>query len=111
MKKKLNRCKQCEKCPWKVSTDPTDIPNGYDREKHKALKSTIAVEGDLNFGSELRVMACHESHEDHCLGWLNHQLGRGNNIGLRMRMYDYDLSDVELDGNQHETFEDTLGDE
>lgn len=21
--------KQCEKCPWKVSTDPRKIPNGY----------------------------------------------------------------------------------
>lgn len=36
------------------------------------------------------------------------QLGPGNNIGLRLRMLDYDLSKVKLDGEQHGRFEDTL---
>lgn len=56
-------------------------------------------------------MACHESmpgSETYCIGWLIHQLGPGNNIGLRFRMLNYDLSGVELDGDQHERFEDTL---
>lgn len=56
-------------------------------------------------------MACHESKpgdESHCIGWLMQQLGPGNNIGLRIQMMSYDLSAVELDGDQHECFEDTL---
>ena len=28
-KKELKRTKQCKNCPWKVSTNPFDIPDGY----------------------------------------------------------------------------------
>lgn len=109
-KKKLWREKQCAKCPWKVTTDPYDIPNSYCPTKHGKLKGTIAEQGSLR--STGRAMACHESKpsdkEPFCVGWLMHQLGPGNNISLRMRMLQYDLKDVELDGDQHESFEDTL---
>jgi len=108
MKKKLAREKQCAKCPWKVKTDPHTIPDGYEVEKHRALKRTIAQPG--SFRSSV-AMACHESNpgeEMHCIGWLANQMGPGNNIGLRIRMLEYDLSGVELDGEQHERFEDTL---
>ena len=110
-KKQLGREKQCEKCPWKTSTDPHDIPHGYSEEAHCALEGTIARPGEFNIGGSLRVMACHESpvgKETECLGWLFNQLGSGNNIGLRILMSGYDLSRVELIGDQHETFEDTL---
>jgi hypothetical protein len=108
-KKKLTRSKQCHKCPWKLSTDPYDIPNGYNPQKHHGLKKTIADPGALTFNS--RAMACHESpvgEESYCIGWLVHQLGPGNNIGLRLKMLHYDLSDVEIFGPQHQSFEDTL---
>ena len=97
-KKQLKMVKQCAKCPWKVSTDPHDIPNGYCEAKHENLSGTIAKPGELNL-NELRAMACHESKEGdeaYCIGWLMHQLGPGNNIGLRMRMLDYDLGKVQL---------------
>jgi len=106
MKKKLGRDKQCAKCPWKKSTNPKEIPNGYSVKKHKALKGTIAEPGSLRRSG--RVMACHEEHEAHCIGWLNHQLGPGNNIPLRIQMLEYDLSGMEVFGAQHERFEDTL---
>lgn len=109
MKQRLKRETQCAKCPWKVSTDPHDIPNGYCETKHKGLKRTIADPGEIRFGGH--AMACHETNakdEVYCIGWLMNQLGPGNNIGLRMRMLDYDLSRVRLVGEQHETFEDTL---
>ena len=107
----LTRTIQCGKCPWRVGVDPHDIPNGYDEEKHRALRSTIATPGDLRgaLGSPLRVMACHESSEDYCLGWLMHQLGEGNNIALRLRMRSCtNLGAVQLRGPQHACFEDTL---
>ncbi len=104
--------KQCEKCPWKVSTDPHEIPGGYCERKHAALTSTIAQEGVLNVGGALRVMACHETvagKELPCAGWLANQLGPGNNIGLRFAVSRGRISaDFELDGPQHERLEDTL---
>ncbi len=105
--KRLCREKQCAKCPWKLSTDPNDIPNGYSEAKHKNLKKTINS-GMRSIGGIQSVMGCHEEDEAHCIGWLVNQLGVGNNLGLRMRMLKHDLSRVEVFGEQHETFEGTL---
>ena len=111
---KLKRIRQCAKCPWKVSTDPHEIPNGYGEDLHCALAGTIARPGDVAaaFNGETHAMACHESpigDEAHCVGWLMNQLGPGNNIGLRLQMMRCEnIRHVQLDGPQHETFEDTL---
>lgn len=110
---KLLRTNQCDKCPWKVDTNPNDIPDGYCETKHANLKNTIAREGELNFGS-MNVMACHHSSGDdrmYCVGWLNHQLGIGNNIGLRMLMLRCENArDIKTFGEQYQVFEDTLPD-
>ena len=107
---KLKRTVQCAKCPWRVDVDPTEIPNGYSEDKHCALKDTIAGEfrpSDL-FGT-LHIMACHETHDAHCIGWLMNQLGPGNNIALRLSMRNCtNVNKVRLIGEQHECFEDTL---
>lgn len=108
---KLKRTKQCAKCPWKKSTNPHDIPNGYSVEKHQALECTIAKPNDSAFlaTGDMHVMACHETHDAHCLGWLMNQLGPGNNIGLRLQMRKCtNIHEVELCGEQHATFQDTL---
>lgn len=102
--------KQCKKCPWKTTTNPHDIPNGYCERKHAALSSTIADPGSLRPGGSM--MACHEmpsGKEVPCVGWLVHQLGPGNNIGLRMAVMVGKIdANVETVGPQHERFEDTL---
>jgi hypothetical protein len=102
--------RQCKKCPWKTTTDPYDIPNGYCATKHAALRSTIAKEGDANLN--VRLMACHESPDGAelpCVGWLVHQLGPGNNIGLRLAVSRGRIdANVETVGEQHPTFEATL---
>lgn len=110
---KLKRTKQCVKCPWKVSTNPFDIPDGYCEIKHANLKDTIAQEGSMNFLSNgIKSMACHHSDgndEMYCVGWINHQLGVGNNIGLRIKMMScVNAKDIKTYGKQHEKFEDTL---
>ena len=113
---KLGRTKQCAKCPWKVATDPCDIPHGYDENLHRGLAATIAdATGNIAAAlgqKPLRVMACHEhpeGREAHCVGWLMNQLGPGNNIALRISMRDCEnIGQVRLDGPQHERFEDTL---
>jgi hypothetical protein len=113
---KLKRVRQCEKCPWKVSTDPNTIPDGYTPERHRNLSGTVAKPRDVRgvFGGKLRIFACHESpvgDEVHCVGWLMNQLGPGNNIALRIDMMRCEnLKHVQLDGPQHEIFEDTLPD-
>ena len=103
--------RQCKKCPWRKDVDPNDIPNGYCAKKHAALSDTIAEPGVLR-GGPLRMMACHESkpgEERPCVGWLANQLGPGNNIALRMRALSGSIdADIELVGEQHERFEDTL---
>jgi len=105
--------KQCAKCPWKVSTDPYEIPNGYCVSRHVGLQKTIADPGSLHgLGGAIRMMACHEctiGAELPCVGWLANQLGPGNNIALRIRcMWDSELADFETVGEQHPRFEDTL---
>lgn len=104
---RLKRTSQCAKCPWRVDVDPYDIPNGYCATKHAALERTIAVPGALR--STGRVMACHETHDAHCIGWLVNQVGPGNNIPLRIQMMHCEnVKEIRLQGEQHETFEDTL---
>lgn len=108
--------KQCAKCPWKKSTNPHDIPGGYCETKHSNLRNTIAAYSDSPglIGGQLKIMACHETavnHELPCVGWLYNQLGPGNNIPLRLAMRGNNprlSADFEVDGPQHETFEDTL---
>lgn len=109
---KLKRTKQCAKCPWRKDVDPHDIPNGYCPTKHAALESTIArpetALADVMSG-QLRIMACHETHDAHCVGWLVNQIGSGNNIALRIAMRDCENFDhVKTIGEQHATFADTL---
>lgn len=106
----LKRTVQCAKCPWKVTTNPHDIPNNYSAEKHAKLASTIS-DGTISgiFSDHIRIMACHEEHTSHCIGWLMNQMGPGNNIALRLRMRGCEnLREVRLIGEQHERFEDTL---
>lgn len=107
---KLKRVNQCAKCPWRVDVDPYDIPNGYNVDLHAGLAETIAEPGSLR--SAGRAFACHE-HESsegvHCVGWLVHQLGRGNNIPLRLQMLSCENRDaIRVHGEQHTCFEDTL---
>ncbi len=106
----LKRTVQCKKCPWKVGVNPHDIPNGYCETKHANLSSTIAESGSLpDLNKPLSAMACHETDDAHCIGWLDHQLGRGNNIGLRLHMMNCSNSNqIRTIGEQHESFEDTL---
>ncbi len=113
---KLKRTAQCAKCPRRVDVDPHDIPNGYCETKHAALADTIAKPDDIGIAvallsgrQPLRIMACHETDDAHCVGWVNHQLGPGNNIGLRMQMMTCEnIGKLRLIGEQHKTFEDTL---
>jgi hypothetical protein len=105
---RLKRTTQCVKCPWRVDVDPHDIPNGYSEDKHCALEDTIARRDTNPFGP-IKAMACHETHNAHCVGWLVNQLGPGNNIGMRIRMMACENAKaITLRGKQHQTFEDTL---
>jgi hypothetical protein len=109
---KLKRTTQCGKCPWRMDVDPHEIPEGYSEAKHRDLGRTIAEPGRLNLGGTMRVMACHETENAHCLGWLMHQIGAGNNIGLRLQMMSCEnTGKIRLIGDQHQMFEDTLPDQ
>ncbi|MFT6904992.1 MAG: hypothetical protein ACJAS1_001646 [Oleiphilaceae bacterium] len=108
----LKRTRQCKKCPWRVNVDPRDIPNGYDEVKHANLINTIAdPHNPLSSINQVisRVMACHETHDAHCVGWLNNQIGVGNNIGLRFQMRNCsNIDKLSIVGEQRDCFKDTL---
>lgn len=103
--------RQCKECPWKVGSNPHDIPGKYSEKKHRGLKSTIARTAQL-YDGPLHMMACHETmpgKELPCVGWMHHQLGVGNNLALRLLVITGKIDgDVEVVGPQHERFEDTL---
>lgn len=107
----LERTQQCAKCPWRVDTNPFDIPDNYSLEKHTKLDRTIAKGSVFEQLAQptLRVMSCHEELETPCIGWLMNQLGPGNNIRLRILIRDcINFDAVKLIGAQHKRFEDTL---
>jgi len=95
-----------------VGSDPRQIPRGYCVEKHKRLSNTVAEPGRLPQSNELHIMACHDSPHDApyaCVGWLDNQLGPGNNIGLRLAaMGGHVDTNYEVVGPQHGCIEDTL---
>jgi hypothetical protein len=105
--------RQCKQCPWKVTTDPRTIPDGYCEEKHRRLSRTIARVDEVNLDVDaLRIFACHATvpgREKPCIGWLHHQLTDGNNVLLRYFVALKRISaDYTLDGPQHDSFEATL---
>lgn len=109
---RLRRTAQCDKCPWRVATNPHEIPNGYSVEQHLALRNTIAGPVAEQIASlvdptvPLRIMACHESHDAHCIGWLVNQQGDGNNMRLRMALANCENAHkVRLRGEQFENFD------
>ena len=113
----LDRTAQCAKCPWKVTTDPHTIPDGYTEAAHRALDRTVADPDDTAsqvaaLHQPIAVMACHESpvgDEQPCVGWLVNQLGPGNNIAVRLWMATCDNAHrLRTHGPQHATFQDTL---
>lgn len=118
-KKHLPLTTQCKKCPWKQSTNPNEIPNGYSKEKHENLSNTIADENNalehflkVQESNEFQIMACHCSTNDNqmpCVGWLDNQLTHGNNIALRIAVMNCDnIQDLKTVGLQHKHFKDTL---
>jgi hypothetical protein len=100
---------QCAKCPWRKSTNPLEIPGGYNETKHASLVKTIANAGA--YQPERAWMACHESGVANpylCAGWLHNQLGDGNNIALRIAAVNGKIPRFSVDGEQHSCLRDTL---
>lgn len=103
--------RQCKLCPWRLDVDPADIPHGFNYEVHRRLGENIQrTSMDIGNGA-LHLMACHETKEASpsekpCVGWLVNQLGRGNNLLLRIRAMRNDgFADVETVGPQRESYD------
>lgn len=105
--KKLQRTKQCKNCPWKLSVNPADIPNGFDYDSHKRILENAPKEGQI-YVEKLHIMSCHNSNDNDemfCIGWLKNQLGSGNNIPLRIKMMNYsNVSKIKTFGKQKADF-------
>lgn len=112
----MSQCKprqQCKTCPWREGASTARIPR-YDRAKHEALADTIAEPATLAplARGGLRIMACHystDTAEIPCVGWVAHQLGRGNNLALRLYAVRHpEIANVRTVGPQRERFEQTF---
>ena len=110
----MKSIRQCRSCPWKVGADLSLIPN-YQRDLHTKLTRTIAKEARLPLPNEpLRMMACHYSTDRKnkpCVGWLHNQIGVGNNMIVRMALMTGQLPVPRVQGDQYETFAETLGED
>jgi len=106
---------QCKTCPWIKSNGVSDIPN-YDLELHKSLIETIAErDGNISkIGKPVAIMVCHYSSGENqipCVGWLNNQLGDGNNVQLRIYFgVNFPGDSIETIGEQKENFQQTFED-
>ena len=111
----FGRKTQCQHCPFIKGSNPYEIPKGYSLERHRGLANTIADPNDPSANlalDPLPVMACHETEQSYCVGWMHNQAGEGNNLRLRIRLSQHRATGrstkLTLRGEQHPTFQDTL---
>ncbi len=103
--------KQCKTCPWRVAVKPSrDVPD-FDPGIYERMQGTLR-EGLSTLSSKTRtIMECHNGKRGAnrpCAGWLHHQIGVGNNIGVRMSVMVGKLPVPEVIGEQHESLEDLV---
>lgn len=101
----MKTVKQCKTCPWRVAVDPArDVPD-YDEGIYERMRATLRTGLDSMFEKSRVVMECHNGRpgaDRACAGWLHHQLGIGNNIGVRMSIATGRLPMPRVVGDQHE---------
>ena len=100
--------KQCKTCPWRVAVKPSrDVPD-YDPGIYERMQSTLRSGIDAMFERVRVVMECHNGKRGAkraCAGWLHHQIGIGNNLGVRLSVMTGRLPVPKVSGPQHETFD------
>lgn len=101
----MKEVRQCGSCPWRAAVVPArDVPD-YAPGIYARMKASLRT-GIESAGEETRiVMECHNGKRGAnraCAGWMHHQLGVGNNIGVRLRVMAGHLPAPKIDGAQHE---------
>lgn len=99
---------QCKTCPWRVEVKPSrDVPN-YDPGIYARMRETLR-EGVTALTERTRkIMECHNGKRGAnrpCAGWLHHQIGVGNNLGVRLSVSMERLPMPKVLGEQHEDLE------
>ncbi len=102
--KRIEHPKQCANCPWKKSTKWEDIDcvEGFDMDFYESVRDEYIPKH--MFDKSHRNMGCHkhEGDDQPCIGWLLHEAGRGNNIGIRLMLSGVENADeLETFGPQH----------
>jgi hypothetical protein len=97
--------RQCKTCPWRVDVVPSrDVPN-YDPGIYDRMRASLRTGIDSIRETTRMVMECHNGKKGAnraCAGWLHHQIGVGNNLGVRMRVITGHLPVPKVVGEQHE---------
>jgi hypothetical protein len=99
---------QCATCPWRVGIKPSrDVPD-FDPGIYDRMRSSLR-EGVASMAEKKRiVMECHNGKRGAnrpCAGWLHHQLGVGNNLGVRLAVITERMPTPKVFGEQHEDLE------
>lgn len=108
MSEKPKTVRQCKTCPWKTSVVPSrDVPN-YDPGIYERMQASLRT-GVESMTEKVRlVMECHNGKRGAnrpCAGWLHHQLGVGNNLGVRLAVISGRMPAPKVVGEQHEDLE------
>jgi hypothetical protein len=99
--------RQCVSCPWRVEVIPArDVPD-YDPGIYARMRATLRSGLGSMQGTRI-VMECHNGKRQDraCAGWLHHQIGVGNNLGVRIAVACGRLPAPKVIGEQHETLDD-----
>lgn len=108
MSAKLKTVKQCKTCPWRVDVVPSrDVPD-YDPGIYDRMRTSLRTGLESMSEKTRMVMECHNGKRGAnraCAGWLHHQLGVGNNIGVRLSVHAGRLPIPKVVGEQHEDLE------
>lgn len=109
MVKHFDHPKQCGNCPWKKSTKLEDIDckEGFDMDYYESVRDDYVACHD--FDRSHKNMGCHKFPNDSqpCIGWLLHEAGPGNNIGIRLMLSCVDnANELETFGPQHKSIKD-----
>jgi len=102
---KRKTAKQCKTCPWRVDVvPPRDVPN-YDPGIYARMRATLRSGFESMSDKTRIVMKCHNGRDNvdvACAGWLHHQIGVGNNLGVRFAVILGKLPVPKVIGDQHE---------
>lgn len=84
-----------------------DVPD-YDPGIYDRMRASLRTGIETVTAATHLIMECHNGKRGAnrpCAGWLHHQIGIGNNLGMRLKVMTGRLPVPKISGDQHEDLE------